>query len=274
MNRDTDAKISVLLEELSDEMLIEAIGISNNSLLMSKEAAEDFDVFIYCNKIPTLNSRKRFVQRIEDIVDNAEYKVSEKGHWGTVDLLIIDGVEIWLMYFTIDKTINEIEKILLGQYLDKQDNYYYPIGRCAMFSQMNIVYDKEDFLKLIKNRLEPYSSELSSKIIEFHLEKLEYLEDLKRAVKRQEPLFYHFALETALDHFLQVLFAANHIYFPSRKNTLYYISKFKYKPQQCEEILLRVIRFGGFPEGLEESFSLWSKLIDELRDYCTKPKYM
>lgn len=39
-----------------------------------------------------------------------------------------------------------IVAILNGDYPDKLDNYYYPVGRCAMLKNINVLYDKNDFL--------------------------------------------------------------------------------------------------------------------------------
>jgi len=40
---------------------------------------------------------------------------------------------------------------------------------------------------------------------QYHLDELEDTEDLQRAVARKDVLFYHFAMDIAIDHFLQAL---------------------------------------------------------------------
>jgi len=91
-------------------------------------------------------------------------------------------------------------------------------------------------------------------------------EDLERAVVRKDVLFYHFALDLALDHYLQALFAVNRTYFPSRKRSLSFIDKFIVKPHGCNERLLEIIRLGGYPDGINESYNLFSDMVNELKD--------
>ncbi len=89
-------------------------------------------------------------------------------------------------------------------------------------------------------------------------------EDLERAVQRKDLFFYHFALDLALDHFLQVLFALNNTFFPSRKRSMEYIQGFEIKPMDCENRLTQVILKGATSDTLGESYQIWSDLVQEL----------
>jgi hypothetical protein len=184
---------------------------------------------------------------------------------GICDFILINGVETWLMYFTVSETLTEINSILNGKYPDKLDNYYYPIGRCAMLKDIYVLWDKSNFLDDLKKRLSNYPDKLGKILLQYHLAELEDTEDLKRAVVRKDVLFYHFAMDLAIDHFLQALFAINKIYFPSRKRTLDFIENFSIKPEGCNEKLLEVISLGSFPEGIKESYALWSNMVKELK---------
>jgi hypothetical protein len=179
--------------------------------------------------------------------------------------VLINGIETWLMYFTVNETVTDVESILSGKYPDKLDNYYYPIGRCAMLKNINILYDKSNFLDNLKKRLSKYPDKLGKILIQYHLDELDDTEDLERAVVRKDVLFYHFAMDIAVDHFLQALFAINKVYFPSRKRTLDFIENFNIKPEGCNEKLLEVIRLGGLSEEIDHSFSIWSDMVNELK---------
>jgi hypothetical protein len=72
-------------------------------------------------------------------------------------------------------------------------------------------------------------------------------------------------IETALDHYLQALYAANKIYFPSRKRTKQYIDSFIIKPDKCYERLLEVISLGSNPEDIKRSYSKWCELVNDLK---------
>ena len=266
MDHDTGKILNLLTGEISSIDGVQSIGISGGKTPLPKAGEGDIDIFIYCDKIPGPKTRQKVLDQFPDLLEEVKINVLEGGHWGIGDLVIINGVETWLMYFTIDETLSDLDSILNGDYPDKLDNYYYPIGRCAMLKNISILYDKYDFLCALKKRLLRYPDRLAAKLAEYHMEVLEDTEDLERAVMRKDVLFYHFAIDMAIDHFLQALFAINRTYFPSRKRTLGFIEGFDKKPKGCCEKLLEVVKLGGCPEGISQSYALWCKLVDELKE--------
>lgn len=265
MIRDTEKIIDSLLGNITELSEVQSIGISGSKDPLPKAGEGDIDVFIYCDRIPETQKRQAVIDQMGDRVQGDKINILEKGHWGTGDLVFVNGVETWLMYFTVSETLKEVEAILNGEYPDKLDNYYYPIGRCAMFKNMSILYDKNDFLGQLKEKLAGYPDRLAKLLTQYHLEKLEDTEDLERAVMRNDVLFYHFAMDLGIDHFLQALFAMNKTYFPSRKRTLEFIENFNIKPERCGEKILEVLRLGSCPKSIKQSYGLWRNLVKELK---------
>jgi hypothetical protein len=101
-------------------------------------------------------------------------------------------------------------------------------------------------------------------VINHHSKALGDIEDIERAVQRKDMLFFHFALDLALDDFLQTLFALNKAYFPSRKRSETYLQGFKLKPSGCEDRLRQVVALGGKEETLEQSYKIWKSLVYDL----------
>lgn len=268
MTYSTERTLQLLIDKISMIQEVQSIGISGSKSPLPEAGSGDIDIFIYCDKIPVLEKRESIINELGEILQNSKINIFQAGHWGTGDLAHIYGVETWLMYFTIDETLNDVKAILNGEYPDKLDNYYYPIGRCAMLKNINVLYDKNGFLNSLKVKLSEYPDKLSDILVKYHLNELDDVEDLERAVNRKDVLFYHFALDIAMDHFLQGLFAANKIYFPSRKRTLDYIGNFSIKPALCSEKLLEIIKLGSCPESISQSYGLWTSLINELKDLC------
>jgi hypothetical protein len=244
---------------------VRSIGISGSKTPLPKSGEGDIDVFIYCNVIPDFEKRSAVLNQLGEFVQDCKINVFEGGHWGSGDYLTIHGIDTWLMYFTVDGTFSNIAAIMNGDFPDKLDNYYYPIGRCAMLKNITVLYDKNGFLHSLKKRINVYPDELSAKLIHYHLNKLGDVEDLERAISRKDVLFYHFAIDLAIDHFLQALFAMNKTYFPSRKRTPELINTLNLKPVNCNEKLLEVVRLGSSFENISQSYELWSQLVDELR---------
>jgi predicted nucleotidyltransferase len=262
---DTGEIVRLLLDNISTMKEVQSIGISGSKISFPRAGEGDIDVFIYCDKIPEFEKRNSIINQLGNLLQEGKVDVLKGGHWGIGDFVLINGVETWLMYFTVKETINDVESILNGDYPDKLDNYYYPIGRCAMLKNISILSEKDSFLSSLKERLSEYPNKLAEKLIQYHLNELEDTEDLERAVSRIDVLFYHFAMDIAIDHFLQALFAINKTYFPSRKRTLNFIRSFNIKPERCEEQLLDVVRLGACEDGINQSYEIWSNMVSKLK---------
>lgn len=262
---DTKKSIDTLISNISEMSEVQSIGISGSKTPLPRAGEGDIDIFIYCDKIPNIEKRQGIINELGTQIQEGKVNIFEGGHWGIGDFVLINGIETWLMYFTVSETLTDVESILNGEYPDKLDNYYYPIGRCAMLKNINVLCDKGNFLVGLKKRLYEYPDKLRKILIQYHLDELDDTEDLERAVVRKDVLFYHFAMDIAIDHFLQALFAINKAYFPSRKRTLEFIENFKIKPEGCNEKLLEVIKLGCFSEGINQSFTLWSNMVNELK---------
>lgn len=265
---DTEEILQSLINNISKIEEVQSIGISGGKIQIPRASEGDIDVFIYCDRIPDGEIRQAIIDQMGNLLQKGKINVFEGGHWGTGDLVLINGVETWLMYFTADETTRDAESILRGEYPDKLDNYYYPVGRLAMIKGINVLYDKSGFLNSLKERVSEYPDELAEKLTRYHLEELDDVEDLERAVAREDVLFYHFALDLAIDHFLQALFAINKTYFPSRKRTIDFINGFSIKPEGCEDTLLGIVRLGACPESMGKSYELWGSLVKELKGKC------
>ena len=224
----------------------------------------DIDLFIYAERIPAPAERLARLQALDGLVEQVEVGRLAGGHWGQADALRLAGVETWLMYFTPAEALAELEATLQGRYPGQIDEGYYPVGRLAMWQTMRAWYDPDGFLAGLQRRLDVYPELLAGTLFNYHLEACLDSEDLERAAQRSDLLFYHFALDQALDHFLQALFALNRVYFPSRKRSEAYLPGFKLKPVDCAARLHATIGLGANPETLSESYRAWAGLAADL----------
>ncbi len=247
--------------------LITAAGLCCPPAEFAVESGSDTDIFVYCREIPAAGERRALLSGIaQDYVPG-----TDPGRWGICDLTYIDVEEVWLMYVTEEDTRRETEEILSGSMPDKIDNYYYPVGRLATIKNLSAIFDKTGFVAGLKRSVESYPEALARKLARFHEQALLDTEDLERAAKRGDVLYYHFALDLALDHFLQALFALNREYFPSRKRSLKYIKGFEIKPPRCEETLLDILRLGGSPESIGKSYEMLTGLISWTDEHANCP---
>jgi hypothetical protein len=275
--RHVEPVIHKLVEAVARDSAVRAIGLSGGGRPLPEPgrlAAGDIDLFVYCTEIPTHDRRRQALESLGESVEHIAIGQSEDRHWGRGDSLVAAGVETWLMYFTLAEACAELEAILAGQYLGRSDIYYYPIGRCAMWKAMRIFYDPDGVLQLFKARLETYPEELAKAVVAYHMEALGDAEDIERAVQRKDVFFYHFALDLALDHFLQAVFALNREYFPSRKRSESYLQGFRVKPAGCEQRLRQVVALGGEAETLAESYETWQGLVRDLEPLAAGDSYL
>lgn len=259
-------------------LLIDAVSKIDEVMSIGKSGGEklpennesDIDIFIFCDYAPDTSKREAAIKNSG--VSVSEMKLSETcgRFWGICDFVVIDGTEICLMYFTASDIVCDIESVLNGSRLDREDEYFYPTGRCATFLNMHILFDKSGYISAMKEKLSFYPPQLAEKLVNHHSGKINDEEDFMRAVSRSDVLFYHSTFESALDHFLQSIFALNHCFFPSRKRTAQYIESFQHKPQNCTERLLKVIESGTRPETLSQSYREWSALCGELLEIIAR----
>lgn len=263
MEKTISEYFTMLIHSISHISEVQSIGKSGGKVFPESNES-DIDVFVFCDEIPSFESRQAQVNVLGNAISNSKISIYEGKYWGVCDFVYIHDTEICLMYFTIAKMEAEIISILRGERLEKEDGYFYPTGRCATIVSLYILQDKNNFIATMKEKLTTYPNELSKKLIEQHTRRLKDVEDLERAVSRNEVLFYHFALDISIDHFLQALYAINKCYFPSRKRTLDYIKGFTIKPANCAERLLRVIESGGKPDTIMQSYDMWISLCKDL----------
>lgn len=252
-----------LIGALSALPRVSAIGQSGSgSLPVANES--DVDVFLYCDGIPTEAERAEALQPLGDLMANAEIGALHSVHWGEGDCLDLCGMEVWLMYF--DRTSQEsyLQEVRDGMHTDKVHNYFYPTGRLATLLTMKPLYDPCGMLADYRALLTDYPQALRRALLARHIPALSDTEDLLRAVSREDTLFFHFAMDLALDHFLQALFALNRSYFPSRKRSLMLAKSFALQPEHMAERLHAILRLGGDPATLADAFAVWQALAEEL----------
>lgn len=255
---------SLLIDTISTLCEVQAIGkCGGKELPVSNES--DVDIFVFCSEIPGADKRKAKINEIVHEISNAEINAFEGELWGAGDFIYVGDMEICVMYFTMEKTTSYIEAILNCEHLDRVNNFY-PTGRCATIKSIYILLDRCGFLTSMKEKLSVYPIELAEKMVRHHLSRLNNTENLERAVSRNDVLFYHFALDISIDHFLQALFALNHCFFPSRKRNIEHIAKFDKLPKGCADRLLKAVELGGYPDTIKQSYDLWIDLCKDLSD--------
>jgi hypothetical protein len=265
MTKPAESAIQRLAAAIAANPCVRGVGWSGGERALPQPGEGDIDLFIYCVQIPQAEQRNEVLASLHGEVEPFEIVGSESKHWGQGDRCCVRGIETWLLYFTVTEAQTELEGILAGKHLGREDDDFYPLGRLAMWNTMRVLYDPDGVFQSFKNRLKIYPAQLAEAVVSYHLEALKDVEDLERATHRKDVLFYHFALDLALDHFLQALFALNRVYFPSRKRSEEFIEHFPVKPPNCIQRLQQAVAWGSHADTLSSSDQTWNELVSELR---------
>jgi hypothetical protein len=265
MSDEIAAAIQALVAGIAAQTAVRAVGISGGDRPYPQPGEADIDVFLYCTAVPSPAQRLKALQAVAGPIKGIEIARINGGPWGQGDRCLCAGVETWLLYFSEAEALAELEDILAGKYPGRLGEEYYPLGRLAMWRSMRALYDPDGFLTRLRDRLATYPEDLARTVLTHHLSALEDVENLERAVRRQDVFFYHHAFEIALDHFFQALFALNRTFFPSRKRSAEAIRQFTAKPTDCEARLRQAIAAAAQPETLGESYRIWQSLIIDLQ---------
>ncbi len=246
-----------LVRDLSHNDKIKGIGQTGDISAALVPGYSDIDLFVLCTSIPSEEERQSVYIRYSAEYSNCMMNVCHGGIWGYGDILIIDGIDVMFMYFTIEEMGQYLEEVLQGRHLDREGGFY-PTGRLSSIQNISILYEDHAEWTSMKEKVNQPPIDLYEKLFNYHLQRVIDEEDLGRVQLRKEILFYHSVLENSLDHLLQALFALNLTYFPSRKRSEQYIVTFRNKPEHCYDRLLNVVKNSVSDNTIEQS-------IEELR---------
>ena len=251
-----------LVSELSQCDKVKGIGQTGDINAELIPGQSDIDMFVLCTTVPTENDRKQIYLKYSKEYTECLINVCNGGIWGYGDILIIDGIDVMFMFFTIEEMNHYLDEVIHGKHLDKEGGFY-PTGRLSSIENINILYESNAVWTTMKEKAKEYPLDLFGKLFNYHIARVLDEEDLGRVMLRKEVMFYHQVLENSIDHLLQALFALNCTYFPSRKRSEQYINKFENKPDDCYDRLLQIIVNSASSKTIEES-------VGELRNITSK----
>lgn len=251
-----------LVSELSQCDKVKGIGQTGDINAELIPGQSDIDMFVLCTIIPTEDDRKQVYLKYSQAYSDCMINICNGGIWGYGDILVIDGIDVMFMFFTIEEMDYYLDEVIRGKHLDREDSFY-PTGRLSSIESLNVLYESNAVWTTMKKKVKKYPPDLFKKLFDYHIAKVLDDENLGRVILRKEVMFYHQVLENSIDHLLQALFAINYTYFPSRKRSEYYINKFKNKPVDCYNRLIKIIVNSTSSKTIEESVGELRKITSE-----------
>lgn len=240
-----------------------AVGRTDGALAEPQPGETDVDLFALGSGIPPEEKRRAVYEAVPGCAV-AQMTVCQGGVWGTGDRLIIGGVDVMPMYFTLEETYAFLDSVLSGERA-AAEGLFYPVGRLCTFTRMLALNDARGVLRDIKRYLSVYPEALRQSVLRLNQPRLWDDEDFSRAVRRRDILYYHQVLENALDGAMQTLFALNRAYMPSRKRGAEELARFAHKPDDCANRMLEAVRLSACEETIAQSAALWRALAKDIR---------
>lgn len=254
-----------LITQLSMDEKIKGIGQTGNIEAQLIPGKSDIDLFVLCTEVPSQEERKQFYSQLTLQDFTLQMEVCGGGIWGYGDILVMDGIDVMPMYFTITEMKDYLEEVLQCRHLDK-DGRFYPVGRLASISTIHILYEEDTAWTSLKTMVNNKPASFFQTWYENEINQVIDEEDLGRSELRREVLFFHQVLENALDHLLQALYAVNFCYFPSRKRTLEALESFQWKPERCGERLLKMITNAVEAGTMDMAIEDLRKMTEEIKE--------
>lgn len=210
-------KKDIFVEEVALMEGVEAIGQTGDPDEVPISGFGDYDLFVLCSKIPSVAERINCYNKQKDLFTELNMEVCKDDiHWGTGDILLVDGVETMFMYFHVKEMRDYINSVVDGSRISPEGEFY-PLGRLSTMRNINILVDKTGVLQGMKEELMVYPEPLRKAVLDASYPYIWNEENVGRAVLRKDIVFNHHVFQNSLDFFLQTLYALNKTYFPGWK---------------------------------------------------------
>jgi predicted nucleotidyltransferase len=279
---DKDKFIQSIVEELKKIPNITAIVIGGSYANGTNRPDSDIDLGLYYKEASpfSVDKIKSLANKLNDFPDPL---VSDFGGWGKWvnggTWLTIKGQRVDFIYRNLDfveKIINYcIEGTIKSDYYQEPPQGFHSYIYLAEIASNKILYEPENIITLLKNKIKTYPPKLKNKIINAFLWDCEFT--LSRAQKFAERNEIHLVVSSfsRINHnLIQVLYALNETYFFSVKKTYKDFPLFNKTPkdflQKVEQVLGNI---GNTNEQLKKSLQVFNNLIEECKQ-LTKDIYV
>lgn len=200
---------------------VKAIAIGGSSSAKTSDKVSDVDIYIFTTKEISLAERENFVKEI-----STKYEVGGE-YFGSGDEYFVDSMNIQfdVMFWDVNWFENAIENSWIKHYPSNgySTAFLYTLDVC------NIIYDPNDWLQSLKNKIKTeYPKELQKNIIHRNMMLLKdkpfasYYEQIEKALKRNDIVSVNHRISAFLASYFDIIFAINKILHPGEKRLIKY----------------------------------------------------
>lgn len=240
---------------------VEAIALGGSRAGKNFDKKSDYDLYIYCTKLPSENERKSILEKC------CEYTEIGNSFWELEDdCTLKDGIDIDILYRNLDGFKNDVASVVEQHYAH---NGY---TTCMWHNALNskILCDKNGkFAKMQKRFSVPYPFELKKNIIKQNMRLLtenlpSYDMQIKKAISRNDFVSVNHRTAAFLESYFDIIFALNELTHPGEKRMVQYAKEHaKILPCNFEENIESLLK-NLFTEP-EKVPAILQTIIDEVK---------
>lgn len=234
--------LNPILQALNKEINIAAVLCYGSYAEGTQDEKSDIDLLAICDEsIPAANVRKKIYEK-----NHCEQIKLQKLHenWETTwtpinDEFVFKGKKIEIGY-NLSTWVKDVVNKIVSEGKTSLENFEFrPYTFLGLLENSVCLFEKENFVTLIRKQIRPFPSKLKAKIINENLSVFnESVDDLEDFSQRDIGLLaFQFMLFRGIDAAIQIIFAINEVYYPASKREEIHLMRLSKLPQGIHELI-------------------------------------
>ncbi|MGN0916422.1 MAG: DUF4037 domain-containing protein [Succinivibrio sp.] len=201
---------------------IEAIALGGSRATGCFDKNSDYDLYIYCSRIPVKENRNIILQQCCDRIElnNTFFETED-------DCTLKNGIDIDIIYRDLSSFANDVADVA------KRHSSRNGYTTCMWYNLVNskIIYDRNNSLKELQKEFSiPYPEELKTNIIKRNYDLLtgnlpSYDKQILKACSRGDTVSINHRVSAFIESYFDIIFALNSLLHPGEKRMVEYALK-------------------------------------------------
>lgn len=284
MNQNKEKLIRKIVEELKTIQEIKAVVLGGSYATNTQRPDSDIDLGLYyVEKNPLkIEDVKTVLNKLGVLKNSIVSDIGEWGKWMDGGVwFIIDKQRVDFIYRNIDFVDKTIDECLTGKistdFYQQPAFGFYSYIYCAETKYSKILYDPNNIVSELKNKVNTYPQPLKIKIVNTFLWDAQFsLSRAEKAIKINDFIIVAGCYTRIISDLIQVLYALNETYYFSEKKFLKDFTEFKIKPIDfvfdSEKILCHIEESNSLKISYKKMENLVNSMLTLARSIY-KPKY-
>lgn len=243
---------------------VRAIAIGGSSAANTSDISSDIDVYIFVTEDIPVAEREKLVQKI-----SSKYEVGGE-YFGAGDEFFVDRLNI--QFDVMFWNVNWFENIVSNVWEKFYPSNGYTTAFLYTLSVFNIVYDSDNWLQEVKNKLNrDYPEKLQKNIINRNIMLMKdkpfasYYEQIKKAIERNDVVSVNHRIAGFLASYFDIIFALNKKFHCGEKRLVQYCkNNCQVLPEKFEENINDLLT-----QPNQDTLKILDEMVENLRSCWT-----